>query len=113
MKVNKMNINMFILFTFNAWYNKFIKNFNSLAKDLHTEVIISNIIKTKLTRLLIYMIILNVNVLLTSSIIIFILIFKTVDEFKSNKKFITGNLIINFNKFFCIIYIANFKFYII
>lgn len=69
-------------------------NFNSLAKDLHNEFIISNIIKTKLTRLLIfiniYIIILNVNILLTSSIIIFILIFKITDELKSNKKFITN-----------------------
>ena len=69
-------------------------NFNSLAKDLHNEFIISNIIKTKLTRLLIfiniYTIILNVNILLTSSIIIFILIFKITDELKSNKKFITN-----------------------
>ena len=69
-------------------------NFNSLAKNLHNEFIISNIIKTKLTRLLIfiniYIIILNVNILLISRIIIFILLVKTVDEFKSNKKFITG-----------------------
>ena len=69
-------------------------NFNSLAKELHNEFIISNIIKTKLTRLLIfiniYIIILNVNILLTSSIIIFILIFKITDERKSNKKFITN-----------------------
>lgn len=69
-------------------------NFNTLSKDLHNEFIISNIIKTKLTRLLIfmniYMIILNVNILLTSSIIILILITKVADEFKSNKKFITN-----------------------
>ena len=66
-------------------------NFNSLAKDLHNEFIISNIIKTKLLIFInIYMIILNVNILLASSIIIFILLVKTVDEFKSNKKFITG-----------------------
>ena len=69
-------------------------NFNSLAKDLYNEFIISNIIKTKLTRLLIfiniYIIILNVNILLISCIIIFILLVKTVDEFKSNKKFITN-----------------------
>lgn len=67
-------------------------NFNILAKDLHNEFILSNIIKTKLTILLIfiniYMIILNINILLTSSMIAFIIIFKIIEEFNSNKKFI-------------------------
>lgn len=67
-------------------------NFNILAKDLHNEFILSNIIKTKLTILLIfiniYMIILNINILLISSMIAFIIIFKIIDEFNSNKKFI-------------------------
>jgi hypothetical protein len=67
-------------------------NFNILAKDLHNEFILSNIIKTKLTILLIfiniYMIILNINILLISSMIAFIIIFKIIEEFNSNKKFI-------------------------
>ena len=66
-------------------------NFNTLAKDLHNEFIISNIIKTKLTRLLIfmdiYMIILNVNILLTSSIIILILITNLANKYNINHNF--------------------------